>query len=101
MSQTLTPRTDRVLVKPIEAEEKTYGNIIIPDMGKERPESGIVVAVGPGRTSEFGIHIPVEAIIGQEVLIPKLGTLRMDFEGQEYFIVQDREILCVVTPEEK
>jgi chaperonin GroES len=86
MSKTLQPQNDRVLIKPVESGEEMYGNIIIPDMGKEKPEMGEVIAVGPGRQSEFG-HF---------VLIPKIGSLRIDFEGQEYFLTPDREILAIV-----
>ena len=73
-----------------------YGNIVIPDMGKEKPEMGEVVAVGPGRKSEFGQYIGVNAKVGDIVLVPKIGTLRIDFEGDEFYIVQDREILATV-----
>jgi chaperonin GroES len=73
-----------------------YGNIVIPDMGKEKPEMGEVVAVGPGRKSEFGQYIGVNAKVGDVVLIPKIGTLRIDFEGDEFYIVQDKEILATV-----
>jgi chaperonin GroES len=85
-----------VLIKPVESGEEMYGNIIIPDMGKEKPEMGEVIAVGPGRQSEFGQFIRVNAKVGDFVLIPKIGSLRIDFEGQEYFITQDREILATV-----
>lgn len=96
MSKTLIPQNDRVLVKPIDEGEQMYGNIVIPDMGKEKPEMGEVVAVGPGRKSEFGHYITVNAKVGDIVLVPKIGTLRIDFEGEEYYIVQDREILATV-----
>jgi len=97
MKKTLIPQNDRVLIKPIESDEEMYGNIIIPDMGKEKPEMGEVVAIGPGRLSEFSPHyIRVSAQVGDIVLIPKVGSLRIDFEDQEYFIVQDREILATV-----
>lgn len=92
----LNPANDRVVVKPIEEDEQLYGNIIVPDMGKERPEMGEVVASGPGRMSEFGKHIPVKAKVGQVVLVPKIGSIRVELEGQEYYIVQDREILAIV-----
>jgi chaperonin GroES len=97
MSKLLQPQNDRVLIKPVESGEEMYGNIIIPDMGKEKPEMGEVIAVGPGRQSEFGQFIRVNAKVGDFVLIPKIGSLRIDFEGQEYFITQDREILATVT----
>ena len=96
MSKTLQPQNDRVLIKPVESGEEMYGNIIIPDMGKEKPEMGEVIAVGPGRQSEFGQFIRVNAKVGDFVLIPKVGSLRIDFEGQEYFITPDREILATV-----
>lgn len=96
MSKSLMPQNDRVLIKPIESGEEMYGTIIVPDMGKEKPEMGEVVAVGPGRQSEFGQFIVVRANVGDTVLIPKIGTLRIDFEGQEYYIVQDREILATI-----
>jgi chaperonin GroES len=101
MSKSLVPQNDRVLIKPIEAGEEMYGNIIIPDMGKEKPEMGEVVAVGPGRQSEFGQFIRVNASVGDIVLVPKIGSLRIDFEGQEYFITPDREILAIVKESEE
>ena len=96
MSSKLIPKNDRVLVKPSVKGEEMYGSIIIPDMGKERPEMGEVIAVGPGRTSEFGTFIPVNAKVGDIVLIPKIGTLRIDFDWEEYYIVPDKEILAVI-----
>ena len=92
----LEPQNDRVLIKPIEEDEQMYGNIVIPDMGKERPEMGQVIAVGPGRQSEFGSYMRVNAKVGDIVLVPKIGSLRIEFEGEEYYITQDREILATV-----
>jgi chaperonin GroES len=92
----LNPANDRVVVKPIEEDEQLYGNIIVPDMGKERPEMGKVIATGMGRMSEFGKHIPVKAKVGQIVLVPKIGSIRVELDGEEYYIVQDREILATV-----
>jgi chaperonin GroES len=102
MSKTITPCNDRILIKPIDEGEQTYGSIVIPDMGKEKPEMGTVIATGPGRLSEYGKLIPIRSCkTGDTVLIPKIGSLRIDFEGEEYFITQDREVLAVVaTPKE-
>ena len=95
--KTLQPTNDRVLFKPIEEGEQKYGNIVIPDMGKERPEIGEVLATGPGRLSEHGQLISVRTCkVGDIVMVPKIGTLRVDFEGEEYYIAQDREILAVI-----
>ena len=101
MSQELTANSDRVIIKPVEAGEERFGSIIIPDMGKERPEMGEVISVGPGRQSEFGQFIRVEAKVGDIVLIPKIGSMRIDFEGQEYFITPDREILATIRKSDK
>jgi len=97
MAQKLQPTNDRILVKPIDEGEQTYGSIVIPDMGKEKPEMGEVLAIGPGRLSEHGQLITVRSCkVGDIVLVPKIGTLRIDFEGEEYYIAQDREVLAVV-----
>ena len=96
MSKLLKPSNDRILIKPIDEGEQTYGSIVIPDMGKEKPEMGEIIAVGQGRISEFGNFIPVKHKVGQVVLVPKIGTLRIDFEGDEYYIAQDKEILAVI-----
>lgn len=96
MTKVLQPQNDRVLIKPVESGEEMYGSIIIPDMGKEKPEMGEVTAVGPGRQSEFGGWLEVKAKVGDIVLVPKIGSMRIDFDGQEYFITPDREILATV-----
>jgi len=99
MKKELQPTNDRILVKPIDEGEQTYGNIVIPDMGKERPEMGKVIATGPGRLSEHGQLVSVRSCkVGDIVLLPKIGTIRLDFEGEEYYIAQDREVLAVVVP---
>lgn len=96
--KSITPANDRILVKPIDEGEQTFGSIVIPDMGKEKPELGKVIATGPGRLSEFGKMIPIRSCkVGDIVLLPKIGTLRIDFEGDEYYIAQDREVLGVIS----
>ena len=95
--KSIKPTNDRILVKPIDEGEQTYGSIVIPDMGKEKPEIGEVLAVGPGRLSEYGKMIPIRSCkVGDIVMVPKIGTLRIDFEGEEFYIAQDREILGVI-----
>ena len=101
MTKKLSPSNDRILIQPIDEGEQTYGNIVIPDMGRERPEMGEVISVGPGRLSEYGKMIPIRSCnVGDIVLLPKIGTLRVDFEGDEYFIAQDKEILAVIKEEQ-
>ena len=97
MPKLLNPANDRILIKPIDEGEQTYGSIVIPDMGKEKPEMGEVLAIGPGRLSEYGQMIPVRSCKkGDIVLVPKIGSLRIDFDGEEYYITRDNEILAVV-----
>tara|TARA_B100000524_G_scaffold342154_1_gene236899 strand:+ start:382 stop:687 length:306 start_codon:yes stop_codon:yes gene_type:complete len=98
----LNPCNDRIVIKAIDDGEQMYGSIVVPDMGKEKPEMGTVVSIGPGRLSEFGQMITVRSCkVGDVVLIPKLGTLRIDFEGDEYLIAQDKEILAVIKESKK
>ena len=100
MDKKLYPKNDRILLKPIDEGEQTYGSIVIPDMGKEKPEIGQVLAIGPGRMSENGTMMLVRSCkVGDLVMIPKIGTLRMDYDGEEYYIAQDREVLAVIEKE--
>lgn len=101
MLKQLVANSDRVIVKAVTAGEERYGSIIVPDMGKEKPEMGEVISTGPGRISEFGQLIKVQAKVGNVVLIPKVGTIRVDFEGDEYFILADREILATIKESQK
>jgi chaperonin GroES len=99
MTKKLSPSNDRILIQPIEEGEQSYGDLVIPDMGKEKPEMGKVLAVGPGRQSELDPSkvISVRSCkVGDVVLVPKIGTLRIDFEGDEYYLAQDKEVLAVV-----
>jgi chaperonin GroES len=96
MEKKLMMKHDKVLVKPIEESEQLYGSIIVPDLGKEKPQIGEVLDVGPGRVTEFGTKIEITVQVGDIVLVPKIGTIRVDFEGEEYYILPDREILAVI-----
>ena len=92
----ITPLNGYIVLKPIETQEETFGNIIIPDLGKERPEIGEVVAT----SSVYNFHTDKLIIstldIGEVVLIPKLGSQRIVFEGQDYFICKESDILGVI-----
>ena len=92
----LVPQHDRIVVRPMEEDDQMHGNIFIPDMGKDRPEMGTVVAVGPGRTSEYGVQITPKVNVGEVVLIPKIGFMRVEFNNEELYIGPDREVLAVV-----
>ena len=92
----ITPLADRVLIKPIEEEESTYGNIVVPDMGKDRPDFGTVLAVGPGRYDNNGNLIPTGLKAGQKVIMPKYGANTVELKGEEYVLASESEILGII-----
>lgn len=97
MIKHIYPLGDRVLIKPIDQGERRHGAILIADLGQERPELGEVIAVGEGRQSEFAdLTMKVHVKVGDIVLVPKVGTIRTEIDGDEYYLTQDKEILAVV-----
>lgn len=92
----LKPLSDRVLVEPIEVEEKTASGILIPDTAKERPQQGKVVAVGPGRVAEDGKQLPVAVKEGQTVLFAQYAGTEVKVEGTKYLIMSENDILAIV-----
>jgi chaperonin GroES len=91
------PLHDRVVVKRVEAEEKTTGGIIIPDTAKEKPSQGEVVAVGPGGRDESGKLIPIDVQIGDRVLFGKWSGTEVKIDGQELSIMKESDIMGVLT----
>lgn len=92
----LKPLADRVIVKPMEAEETTKGGIILPDTAKEKPIEGTVVAVGPGKASEDGKVAKMEVKEGDKVLYGKYSGTEISVEGEEYLIMRESDIFAVV-----
>jgi chaperonin GroES len=92
----LKAQHDRLIIKPITENESSYGSIIIPDLGKERPVKGQVVSVGPGRTTEYGHVIKPTCKVGDTVLIPQFGAQSVSYENEEYYITRDSEILAIL-----
>ena len=92
----IQPLGDRVLIKPLEAQEKTKGGIVLPDTAKEKPQEGKVVAVGKGRVSEEGKVMPLEVKAGDKVLYGKYSGTEITIEGDEYLIVKDEDILAII-----
>ena len=90
------PLADRVLVKPVETEEKTSGGIYVPDSAKEKPQQGEVVAVGPGKRDKDGDRIPMEVKEGDKVIYGKYSGSDFSFEGTEYKIMNESDILAIV-----
>lgn len=92
----ILPINGNVLLKPIEESEMTYGNIVIPDMGKERPEMAIVVASSQTFNWHKGEYIQSLLNEGEKVLIPKMGAMKVSIEGEDYIIIKESEILGVI-----
>ena len=90
------PLHDRVVVKRIEAEEKTVGGIIIPDTAKEKPQQGEVIAVGPGGRDEAGKLIPIDVKAGDRVLFGKWSGTEVKIDGDEYLIMKESDIMGVL-----
>ncbi len=90
------PLHDRVVVKRIEAEQKTAGGIIIPDTAKEKPQEGEVVAVGPGARDEAGKLVPLDVKAGDRVLFGKWSGTEVKIDGQDLLIMKESDILGVV-----
>ena len=91
------PLHDRVVVRRIEAEEKTAGGIIIPDTAKEKPQQGEVMSVGPGGRDESGKLIPIDVKPGDRVLFGKWSGTEVKLDGVEYLIMKESDIMGVIT----
>lgn len=90
------PLGDRVLVEPLEEEEKTKGGIIIPDTAKEKPQEGKVIAVGTGKLDDEGKKISFNVKKGDKVLLPKFGGTEIKLDSKNYQIVREDDILAVI-----
>jgi len=91
----LQPLADRVIIKPLENEEKTTSGIIVPDTAKEKPMQGEIVAIGPGRLDEAGKRIKLEVKIGDRVMYGKYSGTEFKFEKQDYLIMNENDILAI------
>ncbi len=94
MAVNLQPLADRLVVKPIEAEEKTKAGIYLPDTAKEKPQEGKVVAVGPGRLSDEGKRIAMDIKVGDIVVYAKYGGTEIKIDDEEYMILRESDVLA-------
>ena len=85
-----------VIVKPVEVEETMYGNIVVPDLGNDTNKTGEVVAVGPGHTIFGGSFMATQLIEGDIVVLPTMGFTKFEYEGQEYWIGKENEVLAKI-----
>ena len=91
------PLQDRVLIKRVEEETKTRGGIIIPDSAKEKPQEGLVVAVGPGKVADNGTRVPCEVKEGDRILFGKYSGTDIKVDGVEHLIMREDDILAVIS----
>ncbi|KAA0142486.1 MULTISPECIES: co-chaperone GroES [Gimesia] len=92
----LNPLDDRIVIEPNVAEETTAGGIVLPDTAQEKPQSGTVIAVGPGRLLESGERCPVAVEVGDEVLYGKYGGTDIEVSGKEVKILRESDILAKI-----
>jgi chaperonin GroES len=92
----LRPLDDRVVVEPMEAEERTAGGIVLPDSAKEKPQRGKVVAVGPGKLLDNGQRGELSVAVGDEVIYGKYGGTDIEVNGEEVKILRESDILAKV-----
>ncbi len=96
MSIKITPLADRVLVEAAAAEETSTGGIILPDTAQEKPQQGTIVAVGPGKVSDAGSLIEMTVKNGDTVLYGKYSGSDVTFDGKDYMIMRESDILAVL-----
>ena len=92
----LKPLFDNVLVEPLEAENKLPSGILLPDSAKEKPQMGVIVAVGPGATNDKGVVVKMLVKKGDKILYKKWGGNEIKLSGKEYLIVEQKDIMAIV-----
>ena len=96
MESPIIPLGDKIIILPQEEGEQTYGNIIVPDTGQEKPEMGKVLAVGPGRISTDGTLIPNRLEVGQTIIVPKFGAQVVVVENETYVVASENDVLGII-----
>ena len=91
----IKPLEDRIVVQAVEAETTTASGLVIPETAKEKPQEGIVLAVGPGRF-EDGARVPLDVSVGDKVLYSKYGGTEVKYAGEEYLVLSARDVLAVI-----
>lgn len=97
MARTFVPLGDRVVVKPIEREEKTKSGIVLPDTAKERPQEGEVIAVGPGEIGDDGKRKPMDVKNGDRVVYSKFAGTELKEEEDEFLVLRQSDVLAKIT----
>lgn len=89
-----------VIVKPKDEQEETYGSLYIPDLGKEKNLSGEIVSIGPGHYSVTGVWVPTVLKVGQQVILPQMGPVKVEHKGIEYYVCPENQVLATLNEEE-
>jgi chaperonin GroES len=97
MSIKIKPLADRLVVKPLEAEEVTPSGIVLPETAKEKPQKGQVLAVGPGARDDDGKHIKMDVSVDDTVLFAKYAGTEIKLDGEKLLILRESDILAIVT----
>ncbi|MGX1855576.1 co-chaperone GroES [Streptomyces sp. NBC_01456] len=91
----IKPLEDRIVVQPLDAEQTTASGLVIPDTAKEKPQEGVVLAVGPGRV-EDGKRVELDVTVGDVVLYSKYGGTEVKYNNEEYLVLSARDVLAIV-----
>ena len=91
----IKPLEDRIVVQPLDAEQTTASGLVIPDTAKEKPQEGVVLAIGPGRI-EDGKRVELDVKVGDVVLYSKYGGTEAKYNGEEYLVLSARDVLAIV-----
>ena len=95
-TQKITPLFDNVLIKPLEAEEKTPSGILLPETAKEKPQIGQIMAVGPGSVNDHGMPVKMQVKVGQKVMYKKWGGNEVKVGLEEWMLIEQKDILAIV-----
>ena len=92
----IKPLEDRIVVRPLEAEQTTASGLVIPDTAKEKPQEGEILAVGPGRIDDNGNRVPLDVAVGDKVIYSKYGGTEITVDGEDLLILTGRDVLAKV-----
>ena len=96
MSVNIKPLEDRIVVKPLDAEQTTASGLVIPDTAKEKPQEGEVLSIGPGRIDDNGNRVPLDVTVGDKVIYSKYGGTEVKLDGDDLLVLSARDVLAIV-----
>lgn len=96
MSVSIKPLEDRVVLQQVKAEKVTSSGLVIPDAATEKPNEGVVIAVGPGRLDDKGNRLPIDVKVGDVVIYSKFGGTEVKYDGEEYLIMGVSDLVAIV-----